>query len=135
MSWEKYPPYCLTKNPHAIGILIMPGLILKRMRHAKKSRLALGTLLLAEMLLAVLMAASPELHHFFHHDADDDDHDCAVTHMIKGDFSDGASVQTIAVGRRLPVMEHRLAVQTDDVWVEPLCLDNGVMEHAPPVMG
>ena len=105
--------------------------------HAPKPAFFKVVALLATVhfLMALAMAASPELHHYFHHDADDGDHDCAVTHMMKGDFSDGAPVDAMTAVVRLPVMEHRLAVESGEVWVAPLYLENGVLEHAPPVMG
>ncbi len=89
----------------------------------------------AHLLLAMAMAASPELHHYFHGDADHDDHECVVTHLIKGNLHDGTPSPVLTVGLDLPLLELRSAAVSDPVWVAPLFLKNGVLEHAPPVLG
>lgn len=95
----------------------------------------LGIAVLINLLLAVAMAASPSLHLQVHHDADHEDHECVVTHLLDGDFSDGVPAAPVCVSapewsgfaEALP-----WAAQDD---VADLWLTNGVLEHGPPVVG
>ncbi len=89
----------------------------------------------AHLLMAMAMAASPELHQYIHGEADHEDHECVVTHLIKGDLHDGAPTPIITVGLDLPIVELRSVAASDSVWVAPLFLKNGVLEHAPPMLG
>jgi hypothetical protein len=88
--------------------------------------------MLTQFLLALAMAASPELHHYFHHDSDDDDHECVVTHLINGDFSDGIPVQTITVQPATVRPQTQPVEELNSAWVAPLYLQSCVQERAPP---
>jgi hypothetical protein len=88
----------------------------------------------AHLLMTMAMAASPELHRYFHGDADGEDHECVVTHLNKGDLHDGAPTILVTVGLALPTNELGRVVAADSVWVAPLFLKNGVLEHAPPLV-
>ena len=90
---------------------------------------------LLQMLLAMAMAASPELHERFHPDAGGEHHECAVTHMLHGDFGDGAPVPLISVGPSAPIHETEIIATATALWVAPLFLMNGVLKHAPPALG
>ena len=94
---------------------------------------AAGALVLVNLLFTLAMAASPELHREYHHDADHQDHECVVTHMLHGDFGDGVPLAAITVAPVvLPMVE--IIATHHRVWVSPLWLTNGVLEHAPPAL-
>jgi hypothetical protein len=107
--------------------------MLKCLRHAEKSRLALVTLVLAGMLLAVLMSASPDLHRRLHHDADDQQHECLVTVLHAGGCDAAAPAPVLAAVHQVILFTAAPILHAQ--WVEPLFLSNCVLEHAPPVMG
>jgi len=88
----------------------------------------------AHLLMAMAMAASPELHRYFHSDADGEDHECVVTHLNKGDLHDGAPTILVTLGQALPTNELGRTATAESVWVAPLFLKNGVLEHAPPLV-
>ncbi len=88
----------------------------------------------AHLLMAMAMAASPALHRYFHGDADTEDHECVVTHLNKGDLHDGAPAILVTVGLALPTHELGCTTTADIVWVAPLFLKNGILEHAPPLL-
>ncbi len=90
---------------------------------------------IAQMVLALAMAASPELHERFHSDAGDQHHECAVTHLIQGDFGDGTPVPLISAAPPAAVHETEIIATAPALWVAPLFLMNGVLEHAPPALG
>ena len=90
--------------------------------------------MLSQFLLALAMAASPELHHYFHHDADDDDHECVVTHLINGDFSDGVPVQVVTVALSTPRPQVQPMLEPTPEWVAPLYLSSSIRERAPPAL-
>ena len=107
--------------------------MLKSLRSLKPA-VAIGAaaLVLMQMVLALAMAVTPKLHEHFHHDAGDSHHECAVTHLIQGDFGDGAPLPllTVAPVHAAPSTEV-FSVQPAAI-VAPLWLENGVLEHAPP---
>lgn len=90
---------------------------------------------LLQMLLALALAVSPDLHEQLHHDAGSPFHDCAVTHLIHGDFGDAVPVPLITAGPPQPAPEAYLFTEARAAWVQPLFLANGVLEHAPPMFG
>ncbi len=98
-------------------------------------RRALGLALLINLLLAVAMAASPSLHLRVHHDADHAEHECVVTHLLNGDFSDGVPAAPVSVSAPewSGFAEALPWTAQDDV--ADLWLTNGVLEHGPPVVG
>jgi len=103
-------------------------------QHTRAFYQVVAAFMLSQFMLALAMAASPELHHYLHHDSDDDDHDCAVTHLINGDFSDGLPALPVAV---TPVNPERELMTTDTewtpAWVPPLYLASFTLERAPPL--
>jgi hypothetical protein len=92
----------------------------------------LAACVIMQMVLALALAASPELHERFHPDAGDAHHECAVTHLIQGDFGTGAPVALIAAGPPVTVHHTELIITAPSLWVAPLFLMNGILEHAPP---
>lgn len=82
-------------------------------------------------LMAMAMAVSPELHEHVHEDAGHADHECVVTHLQAGDFSDAAPPPFFLVLPTVRHTEESLAIAPDS-WVQPLFLKNGVLEHGPP---
>jgi hypothetical protein len=94
---------------------------------------AVAGVVLSSMLLALAMAASEELHHQLHSDADHEEHDCAVTHLMSGTFGDGAGLPMLVI-ELLPVLIEGGEPRQGERRVQPLHLDDGVLEHAPPVL-
>ena len=90
---------------------------------------------LMQMIMALAMVVTPELHEHLHHDAGDSHHECAVTHLMQGDFGDGAPLPLVAVApvQVAPTTEVFSADTTANV--APLWLVNGILEHAPPLLG
>lgn len=95
----------------------------------------LAACVLVQMVLALALAVSPDLHERLHHDAGSPLHECAVTHLIHGDFGDGVPVPMISAGPVPPVPETQVFTDARAAWVRPLFLVNGVLEHAPPMQG
>ena len=102
-----------------------------RFRHNPgRARLLLGWLLL-NLLAAVALAASSQLHQLIHRDAGSSDHECAVTVMIAGGSDGSFMPQVFDAGAILPtaasvppeVFAHKVAA---------LFLSAHVFEHAPP---
>ena len=95
---------------------------------------ALRTALAAALALCVLvagwMAASPELHEHLHHDAGHADHTCLAT-MIASGGCESVVVAALFVAAGLAWTGTFTQLCTH--WVRPLFLDDGVLEHGPPV--
>ena len=104
-------------------------------RYGHLLRKAAGWAVLASLLLAVAMAACPELHHEVHHDCDHDEHECVVTHMLDGDLSDGIPLPLIAVAPGVLAIEAQLRTGDHTATVSPLFLEDGLLVHGPPVRG
>ena len=83
------------------------------------------------VLVAGLMAVSPELHEHLHHDAGHADHACLATMIASG----GCENVTLT-----PLLTQTCVAWTGTVtmlraqWVRVLFLDGGVLEHGPPAM-
>ena len=83
------------------------------------------------VLVAGLMAVSPELHEHLHHDAGHADHVCLATMIASG------GCESVMI---TPLLTQTCVAWTDSVhmlhaqWVRPLFLDGGVLEHGPPAM-
>lgn len=104
--------------------------MLKSFRHAGIFRLALVGAVLAGFVLALALAASPELHEWIHHDADQREHQCLAT-TIGGGCEDGPAAPTLAnfvavLFATVPEDHSRAA--------ESQFLSCCVFEHAPPVI-
>ena len=95
---------------------------------------ALRTTIAAAVALCVLvagwMAASPELHEHLHHDAGHADHSCLAT-MIASGSCESVIVTALFVAACLAWTGTLTLLCTQ--WVQPLFLDDGVLEHGPPV--
>ncbi len=96
----------------------------------KLPRLALVCALLAGMLLALMMAVSPELHDFAHHDGDKNGHQCLVTLMLTGGCDDTAP-EALVVTAFLATLFGTVPVG-ESAWVESVFAGGSVFEHAPP---
>lgn len=83
------------------------------------------------VLLASLMGASPELHGLVHHDSDHADHHCLVTAMTDGGMDVTVIVPVIVSAQVTQVQRVKLL---HSVWVRPLFLCAGLLEHGPPVV-
>ena len=104
--------------------------MLKALRHAGYGRLALVGATLAGFLLALLLAASPELHERLHHDADHDDHECLATVLHAGGACDD-TLPPPTLASYLAELFEPAPVDGSRV-VAALFLDCGILEHAPP---
>ncbi len=87
------------------------------------------------LLLALAMAASPELHKHLHGDADHDDHECAATLLLDGAFEDAAPAGAIEFKIEAPLVLAYLLARPSGEGIRPLFLVNGVLEHGPPASG
>ena len=93
------------------------------------TRLALVGAVVVGLLLASVLAASPELHERLHHDADHQDHVCLVTTLQAGGFED-VLVVIMAVE---PMGKGVATAPLSDVEAVPsFFLSCRVLEHAPP---
>jgi hypothetical protein len=103
-----------------------------RLRDSKGWQGALVCLLIANLLVAVTLIASPRLHELLHHDADRGEHQCAVTVMFSGGSDDSPVSQVIDVAAVFASAPDFLPeIHSRDV--APLFLTARVFEHAPPL--
>ena len=93
-------------------------------------RTALAVSLALCVLVAGWMAASPELHEHLHHDAGHADHTCLAT-MIASGGCESVVVAAFFVAACVAWAGTFTLLFTQ--WVRPLFLDDGVLEHGPPV--
>jgi hypothetical protein len=102
-----------------------------RLRDTDSWQSALIYLLMANLAVVVVLAASPGLHQLLHRDADHSEHQCAVTVMLSGG-SDGSSAPQSFGAVTMPVASGFLpTLASRDV--APLFLSAHVFEHAPPL--
>jgi hypothetical protein len=104
-----------------------------RLRDTKGWESALLCLLIANLLIVVVLAASPQLHQLLHPDADRSEHECAVTVMLSGGSDDSPVSQVFDAGAILPIALHVLP-EMGSRDVAPLFLGAYVFEHAPPLV-
>jgi hypothetical protein len=103
-----------------------------RLRDTKGWQGALVWLLLANLLVAVTLTASPKLHELLHRDADRSEHQCAVTVLFSGGSDDSPVPQVFDVGAVFASAPDFLPeIHSRDV--APLFLTAHVFEHAPPL--
>jgi hypothetical protein len=103
-----------------------------RLRDAKGWPSALICLLIANLLVAVALTASPKLHELLHHDADRGEHQCAVTVLFSGGSDDSPVAQVFDVDALFASAPNFLPeIHSPDV--APLFLTAHVFEHAPPL--
>jgi hypothetical protein len=106
---------------------------MKRLRNAKRWQSALVCLLIANLLIVVALAASPQLHQLLHHGADHRDHECAVTVMISGGTDGSCGSPVFDANAILPIAFGSLPnAHSRDV--APLFLSAHIFEHAPPLV-
>lgn len=100
----------------------------KALRHAGIGRLALLSAVLAGLTLALLLAASPELHALAHPDAGEAGHSCLVT-TLQGNGCEAAPIglQVTIAGTFFVTLSFYEAQE-----VEALFSRCRVFEHAPP---
>ena len=99
-------------------------------RHSAIPRLALGSAVIAGLVLALLMAVSPELHELVHHDGDAKDHQCLVTLMQTGGC-DNTAPEAVVVAAFLATL-FGPEPSGESVWVQSVFASGCVLEHAPP---
>jgi hypothetical protein len=102
-----------------------------RIRDVKGFQNAVVYLLIAHLLVAVALAASPQLHQLFHHDADHSTHECVVTLMISGGSDGSPAPQVLEAGAILPT-SFNFFPDAHSPDVTALFLGAYVFEHAPP---
>jgi hypothetical protein len=82
------------------------------------------------VLMAGLMAASPELHEHLHHDAGHADHTCLAT-MIADGGCESVSIAPLLVAACITWTGTVVLMRSQ--WVRPLFIEGGLLVHAPPV--
>jgi hypothetical protein len=102
-----------------------------RIRDVKGWQNAVVCILIANLLIVVVLAASPHLHQVFHHDADHGSHECVVTLMISGG-SDGSSAPRVLEAGAIFPTSFNFSPEAHSLDVTPLFLSAHVFEHAPP---
>jgi hypothetical protein len=95
----------------------------------KIPRFALVYALLAGMVLALMMAVSPQLHDKLHHDESDEHHECLATVLHAGGCDDAAPASILA-GFVATFFE--ITSLDRSVAAESLFLSFRILEHAPP---
>ena len=93
------------------------------------ARLALVGAVVAGLLLAAVLAASPQLHELLHRDGDDSEHVCLVTILHAGGFED-VLVVALAVAPMAEIIATAPLREVEKA--ESFFLSCRVLEHAPP---
>lgn len=103
--------------------------MLHAFRHGKIPRLALCGAVLAGFVLALLMAASPELHERLHHEAGEAEHTCLAATFESGGCDDAVPAPALSafVAMLLEVAPTLHAQRSGSLF-----LAGCVFEHAPP---
>ena len=105
----------------------------KQLAHTIASfRTLIATALVFAFLLALALAASPQLHARVHPDAGNVNHECVVTLIATGKYQQ-ADVPLVVVAPQPAVHFDRLPVLTP-VLVAPHFLGARIFEHAPPAL-
>lgn len=100
-------------------------------RRQKLHALVAGGLLSA-FLLALGLAASPQLHARVHADAGSPNHECAVTLIASGKCEQADAPPALAAPELAIVFEKIPALAS--VWVAAPFLGARIFEHAPPAL-
>lgn len=95
-------------------------------------RFFLAAGLLASLILALVLAASPRSHHFVHKDAAAAQHECAVTLIASGKYEQTDAPVLISHPR--PLVQWGKIPSVHTVWVAAPFLGACVFEHAPPAL-
>jgi hypothetical protein len=123
----------LSNDDFATAHKVLNIVEMARIRDTKGWQNALVCLLIVNLLILVVLAASPRLHQLLHQDADRGEHECAVTIMVSGGSDDSPVPQVFEAGAILPIAFDFLPeMHSRDV--APLFLSAHVFEHAPPLV-
>jgi hypothetical protein len=88
--------------------------------------------LLATLIFALGLAASPQLHARFHPDAGSPNHECAVTLITSGKYEQADAPPLFCAPQPAVVFEKIPALAP--VWVAAPFLGARIFEHAPPAL-
>lgn len=88
--------------------------------------------LFSAFLLALGLAASPQLHARFHSDAGSPNHDCAVTLIATGKYEQTDAPPIFAAPQ--PAIHFEKIPALAPVWVAAPFLGASIFEHAPPAL-
>ncbi len=94
-------------------------------------RRLIAALLLAHLLAALALAASPRLHAWLHPDEVDDDGDCAVVLFLHG-TTDAAAPMPVVVAALIALAAAFASVPGPAAFVPSVFARGRVFEHAPP---
>jgi hypothetical protein len=117
------------QNGLAIYIQPTSASMLGSLRHAVIPRVALVATLLTAFVLALILAASPELHAKVHDHGGEQEHECLATIIASGGCDDSYSPLPLIVPVLPPAMEAPAACvdHASSFYLSCRCL-----EHAPP---
>jgi hypothetical protein len=89
-----------------------------------------ASILISALLLALTLAAAPQLHARIHKDSSATDHQCAATLISSGSYEHSASPDLLSTPQ---LADHvsTIAIFTS-CWVPALFLGASIFEHAPP---
>ncbi len=108
-----------------------PNMIIAMSRR-EKVRAIVASGLLATLLFALGLAASPQLHARFHPDAGSSNHECAVTLITSGKYEQADAPPLFCAPQPAVVFEKIPALAP--VWVAAPFLGARIFEHAPPAL-
>jgi hypothetical protein len=100
------------------------------MESCRHFRAFIASTLLCAFLLALVLAAAPQIHERFHADAGSPGHECAVTLIATGKCEQG-SAPLIFVAPQPAELCEQVAVLHPIALSAP-CLSAAIFEHAPP---
>jgi hypothetical protein len=98
----------------------------------EKFRAVVASSLLSAFLLALGLAASPQLHARFHSDAGSPNHECAVTLIASGKYEQADAPPVFAAPQ--PAVHFEKIPALAPVWVAAPFLGASIFEHAPPAL-
>ena len=88
--------------------------------------------MLATLVFALGLAASPQLHARFHPDAGSSNHECAVTLIASGKYEQADAPPAVCAPQPAVVFEKIPSLAS--VWVAAPFLGACIFEHAPPAL-
>jgi hypothetical protein len=102
------------------------------MSRREKLRAIIASGLLSAFILALSLAASPQLHARLHADAGSPNHECAVTLIATGKYEQADAPPVFAAPQ--PAVQFEKIPALAPVWVAAPFLDASIFEHAPPAL-
>lgn len=102
------------------------------MTRREKLNAVVASLLATAFLLALALAASPQLHARVHPDAGSLDHECAATLVASGNYELTATPPVLLPPQ--PAQFFAVVPEFATIWVPALFSRAAVFEHAPPVL-